>query len=355
MDEEHEVRGGSTRMVPPNTVRVAILSGLVLVALVLGGGYLLGRPADAQGRVGMAVEFMDHAAAAYVAQDKGWYRAQGLRFSSYKTYVTGMALASALARGDIQVAYMCLAPAINAYANAGVPIKIVAGTHKYGYALVADSGVVTGVDDLAKDNVRIGCVRQGGSADLVLNRTIDKFGWDRASVLRRVRRMNPPRLLVALQTKQLDAAFLPEQWASMAEDLGHRVLLTARDVWPGMQGSVLVATEEVIRDNPGLIQKLVAVNEDATRWINQHPEETAGILSEVLSVDGEHDVPGDVAALAGRLRMHPGMMLRSMRRLEYTTSISLRDVQEAIEYASGLGYIKEPFPAGEIVHPEFMR
>ena len=82
--------------------------------------------------IGMAVEFMDHAAAAYVARDKGWFRDQVLRLSAYESYVTGMALAAALARGDIQAAYMCLVPALNCYANAGVPIRIVAGTHRYG-------------------------------------------------------------------------------------------------------------------------------------------------------------------------------------------------------------------------------
>ena len=77
--------------------------------------------------IGMAVEFMDHSACAYISQDKGWFEEEGLNLTSYESYVTGMALASALARGDIQVAYICLVPAINVYANAKVPIKIVAG------------------------------------------------------------------------------------------------------------------------------------------------------------------------------------------------------------------------------------
>lgn len=68
--------------------------------------------------IGMAVEFMDHAACAYISQDRGWFEEEGLNLASYESYVTGMALASALARGDIQVAYICLVPAISVYANA---------------------------------------------------------------------------------------------------------------------------------------------------------------------------------------------------------------------------------------------
>ena len=78
----------------------------------------------------MAVEFNDHAACAYVAKEKGWYKDEGINFTAYDSYATGIRLASALAMGDIQVAYIYLSPAILTYSR-GVPIKIVAGTHKF--------------------------------------------------------------------------------------------------------------------------------------------------------------------------------------------------------------------------------
>ena len=55
--------------------------------------------------IGIAIEFMDHAASAYVSQYQGWFEEEGLDINSYESYVTGMALASALGRGDIQAAY----------------------------------------------------------------------------------------------------------------------------------------------------------------------------------------------------------------------------------------------------------
>jgi NitT/TauT family transport system substrate-binding protein len=104
---------------------ILLLVGLLTLLIPLGG--CGGKKESAP--IGVAVEFNDHAAAAYIAQDKGWFEEEGLNLSACESYVTGMARASALARGDIEVAYVCLVPAINAYANAGVPIKIVAGTH----------------------------------------------------------------------------------------------------------------------------------------------------------------------------------------------------------------------------------
>jgi NitT/TauT family transport system substrate-binding protein len=337
------------------TAAVAVILVMVLAAVILSSVFLFHQGTGASGRIGLAVEFMNHAAAAYISQDKGWFEAEGLDLSAYTSYVTGMALASALGRGDIQVAYMCLVPAINAYANAGVPIKIVAGTHKYGYALVADPRTVAGVEDLAKDGVRMGCLREGGAVDMLLNRTIDTYGLDRDQVLAKVRRMNPPKLLIAIETGQIDAAFLPEQWASMAEDFGFRMLLSARDVWPEMQGSVLVVKEELIEASPGLVRKLVAVNEKATRWTNEHPEEAAVTLVKALSIAGQTVMPEEVAALTAKLDIPTETMRRSMRRLDYSTEISLAEVQEVIDYAARLGYIKAAFPAEEIVDTRFRR
>ena len=117
----------------------------MLVSLGIGG---CSQNQEASKPIGVAVEFTDHAACAYIAQDKGYFTEAGLNLSAYESYVTGTALAAALARGDIQVAYICLVPAISAYANAGVPLKIVAGTHKYGYGLAVNPDKVKTVEDL---------------------------------------------------------------------------------------------------------------------------------------------------------------------------------------------------------------
>lgn len=346
--------GTSFPVASSRIARAAVISAVALVVVAVSSVVLRGKGTAEERRIGMAVELMNHAAAAYVAQDKGWYEARGLRLSSYRSYVTGMALAAALARQDIQVAYMCLVPAISAYANARVPIKIVAGTHKYGYALLVNPDVVTRMEDLAGAGVRIGCVREGGAADVLLRRTIESYQLDRREILSRVRRMNPPRLLIALKTGQLDAACLPEQWASMAEDLGFQTLLSAKDVWPQMQGSVLVVKEELLRQSPEQVRKLVAVNEEATRWVNQHPAEAARTLARVLTATGEKEMPAQVAALAANLAMNPDTMRRSMGRLEYTSAISVQDVQDVIDYMAEIGYLKKSFPAEEIVDTRFL-
>jgi len=305
--------------------------------------------------IGMAVEFMDHAACAYISQDKGWFEEEGLNLTSYESYVTGMALASALARGDIQVAYICLIPAINVYANAKVPIKIVAGTHKYGYGLVVNPEKIKSVKDLEKPGIRIGCVREGGAVDVLFHKTIDKYNLDAKKILNNIQRMNPPKQVLAVNVGQLDAVFLPEQWATMTEDLGFKMLLMSQEIWPEMQGSVLVVKDELIRDHPEVVEKLVKISQKATDWINQHPQEAAEIVARQLQEAGGSLFPVEITDIATKTEITPEVLLRSMNRLEYTTNIDPVTVQDTIDYVARLGYIKSSFKAEDILDLSFIK
>ncbi len=327
---------------------IALLAGILALIPVAGC------PAPDEAPIGMAVEFMDHAAGAYISQDKGWFEEAGLNLTAYESYVTGMALASALARDEIEVAYICLVPAINVYANGGVPIKIVAGTHKYGYGLVVDPAKIKTVRDLENPGTRLGCVREGGAVDVLMHRTIDNYNLDEDKILNNTRRMNPPKLVLAIKTGQLDAAFLPEQWATMTEELGFTMLLTSQDVWPDMQGSVLVVKQELIDNNPEVVQKLVNVSQRATDWINEHPDEAAGVVAGQMQAAGGEVFPNEAGEVASGLEITPEVMLRSMERLEYTTDIDPEIVQDTIDYIASLGYIKNSFNTADILDLTFL-
>jgi NitT/TauT family transport system substrate-binding protein len=299
------------------------------------------------------VEFNAHAAAAYISQDKGWFEEEGLKLAPYESYVTGMALAAALAKGDIEVAYICLVPAINAYANAGVPIKIVAGTHKYGYGLVVDPNKIKTVKDLEKPDIRLGCIREGGAVDVLMQRMIDKYNLDEDKILANVQRMDPSKQLLAIKMGQLDAGFLPEQWATMAEGFGFNMLLTGQDIWPEMQGSVLVVKQELIDNHPEMVKELVKVTQKATDWLNKHPDEAAEIMARQLQASAG-EFPSDAPEGVSQLEITPEVMLKSMSRLDYTTSLDPAEVQATIDYIATLGYIKSRFNAEDILDFRFL-
>ena len=331
--------------------KISLLLLVGILVSILIGGCAEGEEAP----IGMAVEFNSHPACAYIARDKGWFEEEGLELATYESYITGVALAAALARGDIEVAYLCLPPAILAYANARVPIKIVAGTHKYGFGLVVNPDRVKTVSDLEKPDVRLGCLREGAATDVFFHKTIEKFNLDESRILNKVQRMNPPQQVLAIKMGQLDAAFLPEQWATMAEDFGFKILLMSQDVWPEMQGSVLVVKEDLINDHPEVVRRLVRVTQKATDWANEHPDEAARVVARQLRVTGGEVFPLEVAETVTKLEITPEIISRSMGRLEYTTSIEPEVVQDTIDYLVELGYIKNSFNCEDILDLRYLQ
>lgn len=306
--------------------------------------------------VSIAVEFTSHSACAHVAINKKWYESEGLKLKSYNSYVTGMALASALNRGEIDAAYVCLIPAINARANAKTPIKIVSGVHKYGYGLVVNSEKVKCVKDLEKPDINIACSREGSPTDILLNKMIEKFHLDRDKILKKVRRMNPPKQFIALRAGRIDAAFVCEQYPSMAEKYGFKTLLNARDIWHDMQGSVLVVREDLIKNHPDIVGKLVIVTKKSTKWLNENTGDASKIVAYELSIAGRDVFPIKSSSFVKKLDISPDVMEKSLsEKLVNSTDIEYDQVQKTIDYMAKLGYIKQSFRAEEIICPDYLK
>ncbi len=303
----------------------------------------------------IAVEFVDHAASAHIARAKGWFREEGLPVEAFDNYITGMALAAALARGDIDAAYVCMIPAICAYANGGVKIKVVCGTHKYGYGLLVNPRKIKNVYDLTKPEIKIACPREGSPADALMNKMIEKYKLDDKKFKKKVLRMPPPKILLALETGQIDAGFCPEQYPTMGEDMGFKELLSAQNLWYNMQGSVLVVKNNLLKKSPETVKKLVKLTERGINFINEHPDEASVIVANALTVTGKKVLPIKVSKIASKLKITPMVIKKSLSsKMTNTPALDPRSVQEEIDYLFKLGYIKKKFKAKKILDLEFL-
>jgi NitT/TauT family transport system substrate-binding protein len=271
-------------------------------------------------------------------------------FERYESYATGVALASAMARGDIDVPYVCLIPAINAFANAGVKFKVVCGTHKYGYGLIVNDDKIKTVLDLETAGLKIGCPAAGSSADVLLNKTIDKYNLNSSAINNNIRRMDPTKQLLAIKAGQLDAAVMPEQWATMGESCGFSMLLTSQQIWPGMQGSVLVVKDNLRENHPDIVKNLVAVTRKATEWAVENPQETAELVCNQM----QNTILSDGSSVSGDLTLFPDMLLTSMQRMELTTEIDPAMINSIIDYMYRLGYIKESFDSSQLLDLSYL-
>ncbi|MCD6515119.1 MAG: ABC transporter substrate-binding protein [Candidatus Odinarchaeota archaeon] len=307
-----------------------IILALIILGLISAAGVTIIWFLSEQKRmysVGMAVEFNDHAAAAWISYEKGWFENIGLNLTTFESYATGIALAAAIARGDIQVAWLCVGPAIVSYKR-GINLKIVAMTHEYGYAIVVNKSIIKSVYDL--EGKKIGCVREGSMADLLLNKVIEKYNLNNITILR----MKPMDQINAIREHQVDAIAVPEHYVAIAKSFGFDILIKSQDIWPYMPGSALVVKQELIDKYPEAVERLVNLTVFATDWLKEHQDEAAQIL-------------------ATKLETTKDVILDSMSRINYTNQINETTIQELIDFMAELGYI-EKFNASEIIDTSFL-
>lgn len=327
-------------------VLIAIILVLVISTSLI---FMLGSPTTKEyENVNIAVEFNNHAAAAYIAKHFDWYKENGLNATTFNSYVTGVALANALARGDVDAAYICLGPALIAYSK-GVDIVIVSGTHLYGYSIVTRQEITTPRD---LDGKKVGIVEAGSNADILFQMTAKKYGLDLKNV--DVRRGNPPLLTTLLWTGQVDAIVVPEHWATMASSKeGFHVLLKSQDVWSGMQGSVLIVKRELLEKKPEVVEKLVKITERGIKFIEENKEQAAEItvneLGKAYPMGVEPNVVGEVSKA-----LSPSLMSESMRNLNYTRKLDLNSINQYVELLYELGYIENKIDVNKIVDTRFL-
>jgi NitT/TauT family transport system substrate-binding protein len=131
------------------------------------------------------------------------------------------------------------------------------------------------------------------------------------------------------------------------------MLLTSRDVWPNMQGSVLVVKEDLLQNRPELVKKLVKLTEKSTVWINQNKDSASTIVAGQLSCTKNKVLPAKTGKLTMGLEITPQIISRSMERMIFTTDINPPVVQDTINYMAQLGYIKKSFEAKDILDLRF--
>ena len=302
----------------------------------------------------LAVEFVDHAACAHIARHYDWYAKAGLNLKAFDSFASGMALSAALCKGGIDAAYICLFPAINAHANGKVPIKIVAGTHLYGYGLIVNPEKIKTIEDLNTPHIRIGCTREGSPPAALLQQLVETHHLN-AALISHARRMGPSKLLLSLLTGQIDAAFLPEQFPTMGEQTGFKELINAKALWPEMQGSVLVVRQELIQTHPHIVQKLVELTRRGIQYIKDHPEKSADIVAKALDVAQKQILPLGLTGMREKLKVRPETIQISLAtKMENTINIDPKAVQSAIDFAARSGYIKDAFSAEEILDLRYL-
>ncbi len=183
----------------------------------------------------------------------------------YKRYNGWPEVKESLISGKINAAYM-LAPLVMDLVTKDVPLKIVSIGHRSGAVIMVrtDSPYRKFKDLTGK---RIAIPSRFAVDFLFLRKMLIREGMSDKDL--QIVEMPPPDMPAALFTKAVDAYCTGEPYGAAAQRAGYAVpLRMTRDEWPNYICCVLTVRQELIDENPGLVQDLVNYVQGAGQWLD---------------------------------------------------------------------------------------
>ncbi|MDQ1610278.1 MAG: NitT/TauT family transport system substrate-binding protein [Pyrinomonadaceae bacterium] len=158
-----------------------------------------------------------------------------------------------------------LAPLAMKLRQQGVPIKIVYLGHRDGTALMVhkDSGILT-IADLKGKTIAV--PNRFSNQYLIIFRALREQGLSIKDV--KIVEMPPPDMPAALYSKAVDGITSGEPFMAQTEMEGYgRVLYQAKDIWPNFISCVLVVREDVTKQSPEWVQRMVDGIARSGKWL----------------------------------------------------------------------------------------
>jgi NitT/TauT family transport system substrate-binding protein len=173
-----------------------------------------------------------------------------------------------LMTGRIQAAYM-LAPLVMDLADRKIPVKIVSLGHRSGAVIMVRTE--SPYQQFAQlKGKRIAIPSRFAVDFLFLRKMLARENMTPADI--EIIEMAPPDMPAALYANAVDAYCTGEPFGAAAQSAGYaRVLRMTRDEWRNYICCVLTVREELIRDNPALVQDLVDHVLGAGAWLDDKP------------------------------------------------------------------------------------
>jgi NitT/TauT family transport system substrate-binding protein len=228
---------------------------------------------------------------------------------------------SAFAAGALDMGYVGEAPATTAVANRVARATVLAQVNTEGSAIMVKKGsTIKEPADLSGKTIAI----PGHSTvqDFLLQKALRKFKVDPKKVSIIV--LKPPEMIGALKTDQIDAFIAWEPYPAKAQTMGvGEVLLTSNQIWKNHPCCVLVSDDGFRNRQPQNVEGLVKAHVEATRFINQHPDEAVKIGMKYTGMDEE------------TVRI-------AMKNVNYTYELSIDGETEYVDFLSRLKYIDVP-------------
>lgn len=230
-----------------------------------------------------------HQIAYMTAYEKGWWQEDlapyGIEKINEYQFPTGAPEMQAMMAGELDFAYVGAAPVITALSQ-GLDAKIIAPVQIQGSDLVLRPEYdYESPEDLK--GLKIATFPPGTIQDTLLRNWLNENGLDPEKDVT-ILAMGPGDAVTAISAKQVDAVFLPHPSPAIIESEGNgRSIVPSGEMTANHACCVLVASGEMIREHPDIVEQVVKTHIKATEYNQANVEEAAQIYSNKTSEDVE--------------------------------------------------------------------
>ncbi|MDR3087692.1 MAG: ABC transporter substrate-binding protein, partial [Azoarcus sp.] len=208
----------------------------------------------------------------FVAQDKGFFKAEGLdvELLEFQNSADGL---NALISGKLDfAAFGTTAPL--AHLAKGAKIGIIAGIMGGDAAIVVkpeNASTIKRISDLK--GRKIATVRMA-SGDAVLRGALKDAGLDWKTDVEIFDLKNPVAVIEAVKSGQVDAGVVWGPHDVRAENQGLKIIVRSTDLQPAHPCCRLLVTEASLKQKPEVIEKFLRAILKAQKFGAEHPKET---------------------------------------------------------------------------------
>ena len=265
--------------------KIGVILAVALIALLAMGtvsagwfDFLGGGSSDNKVTIGYLPS--DHDAALFVADQQGLYKAKGIE-TELVQFNNGGDLMTAMASGKVDVGYVGISPVLSSVEK-GVPVKIISAAQTEGSGIIiSNNSGITSAADLSGKNVAT-----PGEASIqyaLLSYYLKNNGLAMDKV--NASAMKTPSINDAINANTLDAGVTFQPFVSTSEASGNKVLATSHDILPGHPCCVVVASQDLIDKKPDTVKDIVAIHENATKFINDNVKNNPSEVVKLLPSD----------------------------------------------------------------------
>ncbi len=257
----------------------------------------------------------------------------------WRLFGNGPSIVGAFEKGELDIAYVGLPPAIIGI-DRGVDIICVAGGHMEGTVLSAKKHYhgLPEISDLGEilrqfAGLRIGVPGSGSIHDVILRECLKRSGLEEEIAVVNVAWSDG--VLEAVVKDEVAAAVgTPALAVAVGRYAGGKILFPPSRLWPHNPSYGILATRDFMARQKETAEKFLILHEEASSFLRYHPSEAAGLISGYVGFVDEEFV-------LDTLKVSP-------KYCSQVTAEYIASTMEFVKVLRRLGYIKREMSEEEI-------